>query len=252
MSIFWSFPKTTKSGSLGPSDKKTTKSPKVYDTKIDVVKRLNPLWSINKQQRDHNNTNYSPNPGVYSSIGKVSRTAPAYSLQSKHNHDTKENVPGRGTYEPQAMNLKNNPKFTFSRKIYANFSCNKYTPAPGAYNPKIDSVRPSSAKNSFSKAKRGGYSFTGFNQGPAYYEIKDTENTIGGVISKAKKGVEDNYSKTPGPGTYDVYSTTLNLKQNVAPYFKSNNRSIQYENEIPGIGQYNANPLVVKKKTSLM
>lgn len=248
MSKFYSFPKASKNDSMLTGDKNASTGPGAYDAKFQTVKRVNPLWSFNRQKRGDDYVNDTPGPGGYESIGKVSRKAPAFSLQGKTHQGAKENVPGPGAYEPNTANLKSNPKYTFSGKIDSDFSSNKYTPAPGSYDPKIDPMRPSSAKVNFPKAKRGEEFNKGYNVGPGNYEIKDVKGTQGGFMSIGKKGLPDDSYKAPGPGAYEVNRTTLNLNKNIAPYLKSKNDGVNFESEVPGPGQYNANPHVVKAR----
>lgn len=248
MSKFYSFPKATKDDTLTLNGKNPKNGPGAYDAKVESVKRSNPLWSFNRQKRAQDDLNDTPGPGGYDSIGRVSRKAPAYSLQGKHKNDIKENVPGPGAYEPLPVNLKNHPKFSFSGKIDGDFASNKNTPAPGAYDPKIDTMKPNSAKVNFPKAKRGEEFTKGYNTGPGDYEIKDKKSTTGGFISIVKKGALHGDNKAPGPGAYEINNTTLNLKKNIAPYLKSKNEAVTFENEVPGPGQYNANPYVIKTR----
>lgn len=248
MSNFYSFPKASRDGSLPLRDKDMNIGPGVYDSKIEVVKKSNPLWSFNREQRNQTKANDTPGPGGYDSIGKVTKRAPMYSIGGKNTVEIKENGPGPGAYEPKPVNLKNYPKFTFSGKINGDFATTKNAPAPSVYEPKIDFMKPSSAKVIFPKAKRGESCSKPYNIGPGDYELKDVKDTKGGYMSILRKGVVDDYNRAPAPGMYDIHETTFNLNKNAAPCMKSKNQPVKFENHIPGPGQYNANPSVVKKR----
>lgn len=175
----------------------------------------------------------------------MSKKAPAYSFQEKSRRSAKENCPGSGAYEPKPVHLKNQPKFTFSGKIDADFSSNNHTPAPEAYNPDINQVLVYSAKVNFPKAKRAEVTSKDYNLGPGQYEIEQSKTKNRGYMFLIRKGVTENSNEIPGPGSYDVNGTTMHLKKNVAPYLQSKNKAIEFETKVPGPGQYNANPNVV-------
>lgn len=250
MSKFWSFPKAPKDASLIPTDKQITTAPGVYDADYEKIKRANPMWSFSKQTKPKNQLSDSPGPGDYESVGKVSVRAPAYSIQGKPISEMRDSFPGPGSYEPKPVNLKNQPKFTFSSKIGANGVTEKPGPAPGDYEPKIDAVKPSAIKINFSREKRSGDPNRSYNVGPGDYEIKDVKITTGGFMSFVKKGLNSDVNPAPGPGAYDVNLSSLNSKRNVAPFLLSRYQGPQLDKKTPGPGEYTPNIHVVKTRST--
>lgn len=247
MSKFWSFPKAPKN-TLGDSTSKFNNiGPGSYNAKITSVKKNEPVWSFPKDRRGRSKAKNVPGPGSYNSNGQPKRVESAISMASRINDKYENIVPGPGKYNPKLSHLKGSSKFTFSGKLKNTFGSNRDNPAPGSYNPNIDSVKKGTTMIQFPKAKRNKNSKKE-KLGPGSYNIKGELGKVGGYMSQVKKGILDGDNKVPGPGTYNMNFSTVNIQQNKAAMMKSRYKSPKQDNKVPGPGQYNPNLNAIKKR----
>eukprot|EP00347_Sterkiella_histriomuscorum_P010747 403375078 len=195
-----------------------TPGPGQYEPSVKQTKgKINPSWSLSKDQRDKLLTSVSPGPGSYVVPSKI-QEGPKYilGLKPEINPFKNKTEPGPGLYDPR----KSETQFSYSirKRTETSLSPEKMTPGPGHYLDVRDKYYKSIPGSQIGKdMRRSTFLKTPAHDKPApgsYKTFSFTDRTAAPKFGFGSSQREKDYLSStqistlpPGPGQYEKRST---------------------------------------------